>query len=130
MVKQIQIDGSAINDIASFYEEVNRVFMAAESWQIGPSLDAFNDLLFGGYGTLQGAQSVELVWHHMDHSRQALGYETTRTYYLDKLKPGSPYNKKLFEEKLEALESGRGETYFDTVLSIIAEHPSIRLIGE
>ena len=129
MVKQIEIEGNAINDIASFYQEINRVFMAEESWLIGPSLDAFNDLLFGGYGALQGAQSVELLWHHMDHSRNALGYQTTRVYYLDKLRPGSPYNKKLFEEKLGALERGIGETYFDTILTILADHPRIRVIS-
>ncbi len=129
MVKQIQIEGNRINDIASFYEEINRVFMPGESWRIGQSLDAFNDLLFGGYGTLQGFQSVELVWHHMAHSRQALGDQATRVYYRDKLRPGSPYNKKLFEEKLAALESGHGETYFDTILAIIAAHPHIKLMG-
>ena len=130
MVKQIEIEGNAINDIASFYEEINRVLMKGESWLIGHSLDAFDDLLYGGYGALQGAQSVELVWYHMDHSRKALGYQATRAYYLDKLRPNSPYNKKLFAEKLSALESGRGETYFETILSIIADHPSIRVISE
>lgn len=129
MVKQIQIEGNAVNDIASFYAEINRVFMAAESWVIGHSLDAFNDLLFGGYGALQGAQEVELVWHNMDHSRQALGYQTTRAYYLDKLKPGSPYNKKLFAEKLAALDTGTGETYFEIILSILADHPGIRVVS-
>ena len=129
MVKQIEIEGNTINDITSFYEEINRVFMVGESWLIGQSLDAFNDLLFGGYGALQGAESAKLVWHHMDHSRKALGYQTTRDYYLDKLKPGSPYNKKVFQEKLVALDSGSGETYFDTIMSILAEHPSIRVIS-
>ncbi|CAN5571735.1 hypothetical protein BH09BAC4_BH09BAC4_33870 [soil metagenome] len=130
MVKQIEIDGKSINDIVSFYEEINRVFMDGESWMIGPSLDALNDLLFGGYGALQGAQSVELIWHHLDHSRKALGDQTTRLYYLDKLRPGSPYSKKLFEEKLRALESGSGETYFDSIMTIIAEHPRIRVISQ
>lgn len=130
MVKRIVIDGKAINDIPSFYAEINRVCMVGENWLLGPSLDAFHDLLFGGYGALQGANSVELVWRHMDHSRNALGYQTTRAYYLDKLQPGSPYNKTLFNEKLEALEKGYGETYFDTILDIIAEHPNISLIGE
>lgn len=130
MVKQIEIDGNSINDIASFYEEINRVFMIGESWVIANSLDAFNDVLYGGYGVLQGTQSVELVWHHIDHSRKALGYQTTRAYYLGKLRPGSPYNKKLFAEKLEALESGMGETYFDSVMAILAEHPRIRVINQ
>lgn len=130
MVKQIEIDGNAITDIASFYEEINRVLMAGESWRIGQSLDAFDDLLYGGYGALQEAESVELVWRHVDHSRKALGYQTTRAYYLDKLKPASPYNKNLFKEKLEALDNGNGETYFDIILSILAEHPSIRVINQ
>ncbi|CCH51388.1 putative barnase inhibitor [Fibrisoma limi BUZ 3] len=129
MVKQIAIEGNAINDIASFYEEINRVFMMEESWTIGPSLDAFNDLLYGGYGALQGAQWVELFWRHMDHSHKALGYQTTRNYYLDKLRPGSPYNRKLFAEKLGALDSGHGETYFDSVMAILAEHPRIRVVS-
>ena len=130
MVKQLEIDGNSINDIASFYEEINRVFMVGETWVIANSLDALDDVLYGGYGVLQGTQSAELVWHHIDHSRQALGYQTTRTYYLDKLRPGSPYNKKLFTEKLEALEKGTGETYFDSIMAILAEHPSIRVISQ
>lgn len=130
MVKQLAIEGNAINDIASFYEEINRVFMVGESWTIGHSLDAFNDLLFGGYGALQGAQSVGIRWHHMDHSRTALGYQTTRAYYLDKLRPGPPYTKQLFEEKLAALESDSGETYFDSILTILAEHTSVRVISQ
>ena len=130
MVKQIEINGNAINDIASFYEEINRVFMVGESWAIGHSLDAFNDLLFGDYGALQGAQSVELLWHNIDHSRKTLGYQTTRVYYLDKLRPGSPYDKKRFEEKLGALDSGTGETYFDTIMTIITDHPTIMVISQ
>lgn len=130
MVKQLEIEGNSINDIASFYEEITRVFMVGESWRIGQNLDAFNDLLYGGYGALQGAQSVELLWHNMDHSRKALGYQTTRAYYLDKLRPGSPYSKKLFAEKLEALENGRGETYFDSIMAILADHPIIRVISQ
>lgn len=34
------LDGSAIHDIAGFYAEINRVFMASEDWQLAPSLDA------------------------------------------------------------------------------------------
>lgn len=129
MVKRIEIDGNAISDIASFYEEINRVLMVDESWRIGQSLDAFNDLLYGSYGGLQGVQSVELVWHCIDHSRNALGYQATRAYYQDKFRPDSPYNKKLFAEKLEALEAGSGETYFDSIMAILADHPSIRVIS-
>jgi len=44
----ITIQGENSTDIASFYKEVNMVFMPDESCKIGLSLDAFNDLLHGG----------------------------------------------------------------------------------
>jgi RNAse (barnase) inhibitor barstar len=130
MVKRIVIDGSSIRDIPSFYAEVNRVFMADENWKIGDSLDAFNDLLFGGYGALKEAEHAELVWLNMENSRQVLGYNATKNYYLEKLKPNSPFNKELFSEKLVALENGTGETYFDTILAIIAEHSNITVAAK
>ncbi|QRR00208.1 barstar family protein [Dyadobacter sandarakinus] len=127
MKKQITLDGNRIEDISSFYDEINRVFMHSETWKIGQSLDAFHDLLYGGYGELVNSEPMELHWTNLDKSRQVLGHAATRAYYMEKLAPGSPYNKALFYEKLAALEAGQGETYFDLVLSIIAEHPNIAL---
>ncbi|CAG5068079.1 hypothetical protein DYBT9623_00807 [Dyadobacter sp. CECT 9623] len=124
---QLVINGSSVEDIASFYDEINRVFMADENWKIGPSLDAFDDLLYGGFGAIRNAERVEVVWQDIEKSRAALGYEATKAYFLEKLKPGSPFNKVLFEEKLAALENGTGETYFDTIMHIIAEHKNIAL---
>ena len=128
MQTQITIDGAAIHDIASFYEEINRVFMSDEDWKIGQSLDAFSDLLYGGFGALKGSEPVDLIWLDLEKSRDALGYQATKVYYEEKLKPDSPFNKSLFQEKLTALENGVGETYFDILIGIIAEHGNIQLI--
>lgn len=130
MQKTFTIEGSKIRDIDSFYQEINRLLMAEEDWKIGNSLDAFNDILYGGVGALQGATDVELIWLQMEESRKALGYEATKAYYLDKLAPESSFNKPLFQEKLAALENGTGQTYFDVILEIIAEHPKIKLIAK
>lgn len=127
MAKVIIIEGAAIHDIASFYAEINRVFMAVEDWQLGHSLDAFNDLLYGGFGIMGGNEPVVLVWRNMDHSREALGYDTTKRYYEERLLPGAPFQQDYFREKLAALERGEGQTYFDIVLEIIADHPNITL---
>ena len=129
MTTQITIDGGSIHDISSFYAEINRVFMADEDWEIGNSLDAFHDLLFGGYGALKEADHAEIHWQNIESSRKSLGYEVTKAYYLQKLYPDSPFNQKHFATKLAALENGTGETYFDTILGIVAEHPNIKLIG-
>ena len=128
MTKQIIINGQNIHDIPSFYVEVNRVFMQNESWKLGESLDAFDDLLYGGFGTINSNEAVELVWTNCTLSKTALGFETTKAYYQTKLEPGSPFNKKHFTDKLAELEAGKGQTYFDIVIEIIASHTNISLI--
>ncbi|QHS63549.1 barstar family protein [Chitinophaga agri] len=128
MKKQLVINGDHIHDIPSFYKEINRVFMQEEDWEIGNSLDAFDDLLYGGLGAIKGQEPVQLIWLHISKSKDALGYEATRNYYLEKLAPGSPFNKTHFTAQLSALEAGKGQTYFDIVLEIIAGHKNIALI--
>lgn len=128
LMKKIYINGNCIQDIPSFYAEINRVFMADEEWEIGTSLDAFNDLLYGGFGAIKSDEKIQLLWNNIEESKKALGYETTKAYYEGKLKADSPFNKEYFQEKLTALEDGRGETYFDILMTIIAEHPNIELV--
>lgn len=125
---QLIIEGDQIHDIPSFYKEINRVFMKEESWELGNSLDAFDDLLYGGYGVLKDVQQVSIVWKNMKQSRAALGYEVTKAYYEEKLKPGSPFNHELFRKKLLELEQGTGETYFDVLQTILANHTNLTLI--
>ncbi|MGH6861799.1 MAG: barstar family protein, partial [Phyllobacterium sp.] len=55
------IDGNRICDIPSFYEEINRVFMAGEDWQLSANLDALNDMLHGGFGAIKGGEPIVLI---------------------------------------------------------------------
>ncbi|MBC9909412.1 barstar family protein [Chitinophaga varians] len=126
--KQFIIEGSRINDIPGFYAEINRLFMTGEDWQLGNSLDGFNDLLHGGFGAIDGEEPIALVWRDMAHSREALGVATTRKYYEEKLRPELPFNRAHFQEKLAELNSGKGQTYFDILMEIIAEHPNITVV--
>jgi len=121
------IDGHHIQDIASFYAEINRVFMEGEDWKISNSLDAFNDLLHGGFGKLMEVDRPHFVWMAAERSKKVLGYEATEQYYLEKLAYGPPYNTVLFEQKLTDLRRGSGQTYFEILIEIIAEHPDIVL---
>jgi len=128
MTSKIIIKGKNIIDIATFYKEINHVFMRNEAWQIAESLDAFNDLLYGGFGVLKDYKLTEVIWTDAQMSRDALGYEATKTYYLKKLIPESPFNKKYFRDKLAELESGTGQTYFDIVIEILHAHANLILI--
>lgn len=63
------IDGQDFADLRGFYGEVSRVLVPGRCW--GRSLDAFNDILRGGFGTPEGG--FVLVWRNAELSRQRLG---------------------------------------------------------
>lgn len=127
MTKTLIIDGNAIHDIPSFYDEINRVFMADEDWKLGASLDALADMFRGGYGAIEGEEPIKLIWLAMEQARVQLGLEATRAFYQDKLARPEIFNNKAISSRLTALEAGSGPTYFDIVLEIVAEHPNIEL---
>lgn len=52
--------------------------MADEDWQLGPSLDALDDLLYGGHGALAGHATATVLWKDIACSRAALAVEVTR----------------------------------------------------
>lgn len=128
----LELAGRAIVDIPSFYAEINRVFMPDETWALAESLDALNDLLYGGYGAIDGRVPVELVWRDMETSRAALGIETTRAWLLEKLQSpttfNATFNTDVIRNQLDALERGDGQTYFDIILEIIGDHRNIMLV--
>lgn len=129
MVKNnLTIYGARIQDIASFYDEINRVFMRDEYWKLGASLDALNDMLHGGYGAAKGDEPVVLVWEDMDSSRVALGLDATRKFYHEKLNHPDIFDTDYVNASLDKLESGDGPTYFEIVLEIIADQPRIELV--
>ncbi|MFE7407065.1 DUF2087 domain-containing protein [Isoptericola sp. NPDC057559] len=125
--RTLHLDGRRVVSVATFYDELNRVFMAGEDWDLGPSLDALDDLLHGGFGAAHGADRVTVVWHAFDRSRDALGFAATRAYYLAKL--GDPrFDAALFRGRLADLEAGRGRTYAELVLEVFADHPDVELV--
>ncbi|MGO1258788.1 MAG: barstar family protein [Brachybacterium sp.] len=124
----LHIDGRRVEDIASFYEEVNRVFMQGEDWRLGESLDALDDLLYGGYGALHRHESARVVWEEHELSAAALGLRATREQLLTKLAAPQRYDQDLLRRRLEQLDAEGGPTYFETVLEIFGSHPGIELV--
>ncbi|RKT36633.1 hypothetical protein DEU34_1151 [Microbacterium sp. AG1240] len=122
------IRGAVVRSIPSFYDELNRLFMTGEDWELGPSLDALDDLLYSGYGALQGDDAVRVVWSDHAVSREALGREATAAYYREKLRHPETFSSTHFSKLLAQLETDTGQTYFDIVLEIFAQHPRIDLV--
>ena len=113
MPTTFRIDGSRIRDIASFYAVMNELVMQDEDWDLGPSLDALDD--------------VHFVWAEHDASRTALGVTATRAWLQEKLERGAPFDTARITAQLDDLDAGRGKTYFDLLLEVFASHPDIRL---
>ncbi len=64
------IDGSRFTDIEGFYDEVERVLLD-ENTAWGRNLDAFHDILHGGWGTPAGNWSLR--WISSGVSKNHLG---------------------------------------------------------
>ncbi|WP_218585502.1 MULTISPECIES: barstar family protein [Pseudomonas] len=130
MTKTLTLLGSSIHDIPSFYAEINRVFMAGEDWALGHSLDALDDMLYGGYGAIRSKEPIRLVWQGLAQSRASLGLSATRTFLNEKLKQPEVFNVAHIRTQLDALERGVGKTYFEIVMDIFAAHPTIEVVAE
>ena len=129
-MKKIIIEGKNINNIETFYEEVNRVFMSQENWKIAQSLDAFNDMLYGSFGEIKGKEKIQLIWKDMEQNQKSLGFQTTLELYQNKLKSPEIFNHKFVLSKINELHNGVGLTFFEIVLEIIANHDNIMLIND
>ena len=124
----LTIMGQNVADIRSLYDEINRVFMAGEDWNLEQSLDAFNDMLYGGYGAMAGQEPKIIVWQDIEISKMALGVEATREFWQKKLLQPEVFNTELIRTQLFELEGGVGKTYFEIIMEIIADHPDIELV--
>ena len=129
-MKKIILEGKNINNIETFYEEVNRVFMSQENWKIAQSLDAFNDMLYGSFGEIKGKEKIQLIWKDMEQNQKSLGFQTTLEFYQNKLKSPEIFNRKFVLSKINELHNDVGFTFFEIVLEIIANHDNIMLIND
>lgn len=127
-MQTLRIEGARVDGIPSLYRELNRVFMPDEDWMLGESLDALDDLLYGGFGVLDGTAPVRVLWADHAVSRAALGVETTREYYRAKLARPDVYAAGPARRALDALDGGGGETYFELVRRVFADHANIELV--
>lgn len=65
----IEIEGRRTRTLKSFFKEVSQKLIPGKTW--GQSLDAFNDILRGGFGTPDGG--FVLRWVRSDRAREHLG---------------------------------------------------------
>jgi RNAse (barnase) inhibitor barstar len=118
MTKQtITIDGNCFTTLDEFFTHFQDVALEGR-W--GSNLDAFNDVLRGGYGTPDGG--FILVWRNHLLSKTRLGYIETQRVLRAKLRTCHPSNVDYVQRELASAEANKGDTVFDWLIEIITDH--------
>ena len=74
-MKQITIDGNNFSNEEEFYSEIDKLLTRDLSWKTGHNLDAFNDILRGGFGVHDPGEELIITWVNAGKSRKELGEE-------------------------------------------------------
>jgi len=120
----IIIIGDNFSNLGGFYDEIDRVLTKDLDWQTGHNLDAFNDLLLGGFGVYEFGEPIILIWKNILKSKTDLGFDATKKWYERKIVENKIENQ-YFKDKLKELTENNGQTLFDIILEIISEHKHI-----
>ena len=115
---ELIIDGANFSTLEEFYDEIERVLIPGADW--GRNLNAFNDILRGGFGTPDGG--FVLVWKQSDLSRKRLGHIETVKQLEATLRGCHPTHRRGVAAELEQARNGSGPTVFDWLVEIIRKH--------
>lgn len=99
-----EIDGEHFSTLEEFYEEFRRVVIPDVDWV--DNLDAFDDVLYGGFGTPD--EGFVLRWKNHDVSRQRLGYPETVRQLEKRLERCHPTNREDVRRELDLARVGQG----------------------
>ena len=72
IITKIIIDGNKFNNLEEFYQEIEKLFTKDIEFKIGHNLDAFNDLLSGGFG-VNLKKPIIIKWLSYHKSKKDLG---------------------------------------------------------
>lgn len=67
-----EINGNKFKSKKGFYNYIEALFTAGLSWEIGRNLDAFVDVLEGGFGKHGHGEAIEVVWINFKKSEERL----------------------------------------------------------
>ncbi|MBL4602208.1 MAG: barstar family protein [Emcibacteraceae bacterium] len=115
------IDGENFSSMKEFYDEIQHVMLEGGYW--GRNLAAFNDILRGGYGSVED-NGFAIRWKNSDLSKRHLGYEATVNQLTKALENCHPTNIAHLTRELEQARINEGQTMFEYIVEIIGDHGS------
>jgi RNAse (barnase) inhibitor barstar len=125
--KTIVLNGSNISSLDSFYDEAESKLTKDLGWKTGRNLNAFNDVLRGGFGVYEYEEPIRLIWQNSNESKEKLGWDETIKYISAKLKTCHPTNIQSVKDDLHLAQQHKGQTLFELIVDIIQTHQHIEL---
>jgi RNAse (barnase) inhibitor barstar len=117
--KQVyEIDGKDFTSLEGFYDAISNKLISGATW--GRNLDAFNDILRGGFGTPQ--EGFVLRWTNSRLSAERLGYPETVRQLQSRLDRCRSENRDRVLQDLARAQVHEGATVFDWLVEIIRIH--------
>jgi RNAse (barnase) inhibitor barstar len=114
----IEIDGLSFDSLDEFFDVFGSTVLGNTDY--GRNLDAFNDVLRGGFGSPDGG--FILRWKNSNVSRVRLGYAETIRFIERKLGTCHPSNVVSVFDDLKNARKHEGETLFDVICGILHNH--------
>ncbi|QFZ24229.1 barstar family protein [Saccharothrix syringae] len=111
------VDGARFTDLDGFAHEFSRL-LCHYTWR--GNLDAFNDLLRGGFGTPENGWVLR--WLNSETSRAALGHEATFRRLQGLPASCHPSHRSDIRARIAVARRGEGPTLFDEIVDIICDH--------
>jgi len=124
MAKTFIIDANNFSDLNGFYEEIGKKLTKA-GWKSGRNLDAFNDILRGGFGNFEKGEAVTIIWKDAAKSQKELDHAQAAIYLNSMLERCHPQNERRILTKIKDAKVGAGPTLYEMLKSVFTAHPHI-----
>ncbi|OES45995.1 hypothetical protein BA724_16650 [Domibacillus iocasae] len=129
MNKVFIIDGENFSNFKGFCKEFSNVILSGK-YEWNESLDAFNDILCGGFGDIEFGEEYTIIWRNSVKSKRDLGYRENFIKLNEILKNCHPTNKESVIQEIRDAKMNKGSTIFDWIEEIIFDNENITLIIE
>ncbi|TCM96591.1 RNAse (barnase) inhibitor barstar [Paenibacillus sp. BK033] len=91
MSKKFIIDGTKISSYEDFCREFSAIVLSGKH-QWNGNLDAFNDILRGGFGDIEDNEPLTIIWKGSSTLKESLGYTETIKILEERLLKCHPTN--------------------------------------
>src|ERR1700676_2027169 len=107
-LKEFLIDSTRFDSLDGFYVHADEVL--CDAFTSGRNLDAFRDILLGGFGAFDYEERIGITWKGSAKSQIDLGYPETVVAMKKRLLRCHPSNRATVAGYLADAESGKGPT--------------------